>query len=120
MSPYGRPPAYGPPPPTSPSAGKPVLPFVLQTLLGFFGTLAYAVVLFVLIAIAFELSQVVFGLVCFGGLGFGLAAVLFLTFYFRWYGLLVGVALAFLVPALLVGACTAFVIGVSILNLAGF
>lgn len=119
MSPYGQPPDYGAPPPLTVKVG---VPFLLQALLGFFGTLAYGFVWLVVMVAVINMnpSQVLFSLVLLGGPGIGLAATLFLTYHLRWYGFLAGVALALLTPLLLFGACMALVVGVSVFNAAGY
>lgn len=120
MSPYGQPPAYGAPPRSSALTVTVGVPFLLQALLGFFGALAYGFVLLVVMVAAINLPQALFSLLLLGGLGLGLATTLFLTFYLRWYGFLAGVALAFLAPVLLFGACMAFIIGVNVFGGMGF
>ncbi|OYT72816.1 MAG: hypothetical protein CFK52_04170 [Chloracidobacterium sp. CP2_5A] len=122
-SPYEQPPAYGPSPYSTLPIPKPGAPFILQAALGFFGMLAYGTAIFFLLvftALIYELPQIIPSLIFFGGTGLGIGLTLLITFYFRWYGFLAGVLLAFLVPVLLMGACTAFVIGVNILGGAGF
>lgn len=115
---YGAPPPYGHVPP--PGGGGPNLRFLIQLVLGFLGTLAYGTVIFFLVlftALSY-VPQIITELI-FGGAGLGVAIILFVTLYFRWWGVLAGAALAFLVPVLLVGACAAFVVGISIFSAAG-
>ncbi|MFQ3581670.1 MAG: hypothetical protein SNJ67_12820 [Chloracidobacterium sp.] len=114
MSSYNQPPAYGPSPYPTPPRPNVAIPFILQALLGFFGTLAYGTVMFFLLiftAMNYGLPPIIPNLVFFGGMGLGIAFVLFITVYFRWYGFLAGALLAVLVPVLLVGACTIFFLG---------
>jgi hypothetical protein len=116
---YGAPPPYGHVPP--PGGGGPNLRFLIQLVLGFLGTLAYGTVIFFLVlftALSY-VPQIITELIFLGGAGLGVAVILFVTVYFRWWGVLAGAVLALLVPFLLVGACAAFVVGISIFSAAG-
>ncbi len=115
---YGAPPPYGHVPP--PGGGGKNIRFLIQLVLGFLGTLAYGTVIFFLVlftALSY-VPQIITELIFFGGSGLGVVVLLFVIVYFRWWGVLAGAVLAFLVPFLLIGACTAFVIGTSIFGAA--
>ncbi len=117
---YGAPPPYGRTPPP-PGGGGQNIRFLIQLVLGFLGTLAYGTVIFFLVlftALSY-VPQIITELIFFGGAGLGVAVILFMSLYFRWWGVLAGAVLAFLVPFLLVGACAAFVVGISIFGAAG-
>ncbi|WP_058880644.1 hypothetical protein [Chloracidobacterium thermophilum] len=116
---YGSPPPYGRVPP--PGGGGPNVRFLIQLVLGFLGTLAYGTVIFfsVLFTALSYVPQIITELIFFGGASLGVAVILFVTVYFRWWGVLAGAMLAFLVPFLLVGACAVFVVGISIFSAAG-
>jgi hypothetical protein len=99
--------------------GKSAL-FILQVVLGFLGTVAYYGVIFFLTVVTvldhlYEVPQSIPKLIFLGGSGLaGVAVVLFLTLYFRWWGVLAGAMLAFLVSFLLIGPCLYWVFGVGI------
>ncbi len=117
---YGSPPPYGRTPPP-PGGGGLNTRFLIQLVLGFLGTLAYGTIIFFLVlftALSY-VPQIIPELIFFGGSGLGVAVILFVTVYFRWWGILAGAVLAFLVPFLLVGACAAFIVGISIFGTAG-
>jgi len=117
---YGAPPPYGRMPP-APGGGGPNLRFLIQLVLGFLGTLAYGTLIFfsVLFTALSYVPRIITELIFFGGAGLGVAIILFVTLYFRWWGVLAGAALAFLVPVLLVGACALLVVGTSIFGAVG-
>ncbi|WP_157850619.1 hypothetical protein [Chloracidobacterium thermophilum] len=48
-----------------------------------------------------------FNLILYGAGGLGIVVIFFLTLYFRWWGVLAGASLAFLMPSLMVGGCMA-------------
>ncbi|MGQ9897539.1 MAG: hypothetical protein ACUVR8_08315 [Acidobacteriota bacterium] len=117
LPPYSAPPPYGRVP--FPKGGEQKLFFLVQFILGFLGTLAYGTIgffLLLLTALGYGLPQIIPKLILFGGGILGVATVLFLTFYFRWWGVLAGAILACLFPVLLVGACAALVFGPNILG----
>ena len=97
--------------------------FVLQVVLGFLGTVGYyAGVLFLMALLLLNslgkgLDENLFGLISYGAGGLGIVVILFLTLYFRWWGVLAGAILAFLMPSLMVGGCLAlFSLGFGILQ----
>ncbi|QUV99522.1 hypothetical protein J8C02_08850 [Chloracidobacterium sp. MS 40/45] len=115
---YGSPPPYGRVPP--PGGGGQNVRFLIQLVLGFVGTLAYGTLIFFLVlftALSY-VPQIITELIFFGGSGLGIIVLLFVSVYFRWWGVLAGAALAFLVPFLLVGACAVLVVGTSIFGAA--
>ena len=116
---YGSPPPYGRMPPSR--EGGQNARFLIQLVLGFVGTLAYGTLIFFLVlftALSY-VPQIITELIFFGGSGLGVVVLLFVSVYFRWWGVLAGAALAFLVPVLLVGACALLVAGTSIFGAVG-
>ncbi len=92
--------------------------FILQTVLGFLGTLAYGTVIFFLLiftSLRPGVPEIIPTLIFFIGVGIGLGIAI-ITVYFRWFGVLAGIALAILMPLLLVGACIATLFGISTLG----
>ncbi len=114
LPPYGQQPPHhlSPLDKSADIVGKSAL-FILQVVLGFLGTVGYyAGVLFLMALILLDslgkgFDENLFGLIFYGAGGLGIVVILFLTLYFRWWGVLAGALLAFSMPSLMFGGCLA-------------